>query len=510
MQSSSTAKLSRSSASNSVSRPSGLGKLIDTLGRFFASESVEAYLVGGVVRDLLLGRSGGDVDVAVAGGAQSIGGRLASSLGGRLVTLDPDRGFVRVVVPGPDAPTHVDVVVMNVGIAEDLARRDLTVDAMALRLSETGGLSSLESVIDPFGGREDLRGGVIRAVSPAVFKDDPARLMRAPRLAAQLRFTVDEETVGRIRRDAHLVSTVAPERIRDELLKLLAQPGAASRLRQLDDLDLLCRVFPELAEARGVTQPKEHYWDVFEHLIETVGQVERVLEAPSTTDEGFVAGMVPPFEGMREYFDQEASDGHTRAVLVKLAGLMHDVSKPATRTVESSGRIRFLGHHTEGAEVAGRILRRLRFSGRGVELMRLMVGHHLRPGQMSQKGELPTGRAIYRYFRDVGDAALDTLYLNLSDYLAARGPYLQPREWEDYCRVVGYILSEGLERKAPQALPKLISGHDIMESFRLSPGPQVGKLVDVVREAQANGEVGSKEDALALVKATLDAGGGGA
>ena len=461
------------------------------------------------MRDLFLGRPGGDVDVAFGGNSQSMGGRLASSLGGRLVPLDPARGIVRVVLPGPDAPTHVDVVAMEDGITEDLARRDLTVDAMALPLREAEGPGPLESVVDPFGGREDLRKGLIRAVSSSVFKDDPGRLMRAPRLAAQLGFALDEDTASRIRQDAHLVSTVAPERIRDELLKLLAQPNAVSCLHQLDDLDLLCRVFPELAEARGVTQPKEHYWDVFDHLIETVGQVERVLERRPAND-GFVSGMVPTFDGMTEHFDQEVGDGYSRAVLVKLAGLLHDVSKPATRTVESSGRIRFLGHHTEGAEVTGRILRRLRFSGRGVELMRLMVGHHLRPGQMSQKGDLPTGRAIYRFFRDVGDAAIDTLYLNLADYLAARGPHLQRWEWRDYCRVVGHILSEGLERKAPQSLPKLISGHDIMEAFRLSPGPKVGELVDVVREAQASGEVDSKKEALALVKATLGVGGDGA
>ena len=170
----------------------------------------------------------------------------------------------------------------------------------------------------------------------------------------------------------------------------------------------------------------------------------------------------------------------------------------------------FWGHHTEGAEISRRILKRLRFSRRGVELVQLMVENHLRPRQMAQPGELPTGRAVYRYFRDLEDAAIDTLYLNLADYLAARGPALRQGEWSEHCRVIGHILREGTERKAPESLSTLVDGHDIMGAFSLDPGPKVGLLLGLIQEAQASGEVSTREEALNLVKANLDLRDGGA
>ena len=136
-----------------------------------------------------------------------------------------------------------------------------------------------------------------------------------------------------------------------------------------------------------------------------------------------------------------------------------------------------------------------------------MVHHHLRPSQMAQKGETPSPKAVYRYYRDVGNVAVDTLYLNMADYLAARGPNLGRQEWVEHCRIVGHILREGLEQKAPQTLTNLLDGHDIMHTFDLRPGPQVGRLVELVREARASGEITTKDEALRLVEANVDAGG---
>ena len=484
--------------------PSPLPPLVTRLAEFFSSAGVSSYLVGGVVRDALLGRPTRDVDVAIEGDPQGIANSLASSLGGRVVVLDEKRSIVRVVFLGDlDISGSVDITPVNGGILKDLERRDFALDAMAVPLAEAAGGEPWGDIIDPGGGLSDLRTGVIRAVDSEVFKADPARLFRAARLASQLEFEIHEDTARQIRRDAHLVTTVAPERIRNELLKLLSEPKATLSLRRLDDLNLLCPVIPELEEARGVTQPKEHYWDVFDHLLETAGQVEMVVRDEPDGD-GFVADSVPSFGSMTEHFAGEISDGQTRLALLKLSGLLHDIAKPASKTVESSGRIRFFGHHTEGAEVAARILRRLRVSGRGVELVRLVVEHHLRPSQMAQKGELPTGRAIFRYFRDVGDAAIDTLYLNMADYLAARGPYLAQDEWSEHCRIVGHILRQGLEASAPERRPRLLDGHDIMETFGLSPGPSIGILINVVDEAQAGEEIATREEALALVEQSLN------
>ena len=483
--------------------------MVKTLGEFFASRGVTAYLVGGVVRDALLGRNTVDIDLAVEGRARAIAADLAAALGGHSFVLDDARDIVRVVVPGGHETLAVDLTPLPEGIQADLARRDFTLNAMAASVLDVRADGALVPLVDPYDGASDARAGVIRAVSPSVFAEDPIRLMRATRLCAQLGFRIAEETAERIQRDAHLVTTVSQERVRDELMGLMAEPNVVSSLRLLDRLGLLSHVIVELDQTRGVGQPKEHHWDVFNHIIETAGQVERLLQGPRDRGD-FVQDTMPRFPSMEGHFAQEVSDGHSRLTLLKFAGLLHDVAKPATKTVESTGRIRFLGHHIVGAEVSVSILGRLRFSGRGISLVSCLVQHHLRPGQMSQSGELPTRKAVYRYYRDVGDAAIDTLYLNLADFLAARGPGLNEADWAGHCRVVGHILEEGAAMTSNETLPRLVDGHEIMELLALPPGPKVGELLDSVIEAQASGEIASKEEAVHLVKDKMSAGGRGA
>ena len=320
--------------STSALGPIRLRQFTLELGAIFASQGVEAYLVGGAVRDAVLGRDGTDVDVALAADAPAVARKLASMLGGTFVTLDQTRGIARVVVTRNDDTCLVDLNTLHGGIDEDLQRRDFTVDAMAIPLSDGLPSQSRRDLIDPHSGLSDLRDGVIRAVTPSALEEDPARLVRAPRLSAQLRFEIDGDTKKQIQRRARLVSSVAPERIRDELLKQLAEPRATDSLRLLDELGLLRHIVPELAAADGVTQPKEHQWDVLNHLLETPGKVEAVVSGQSD-GAGFVGPDIPRFDGLEGHFAEEICDGHTRLTLLKMAGLLHDIAKPSTKTVES-------------------------------------------------------------------------------------------------------------------------------------------------------------------------------
>ena len=475
-------------------------EMLTSLASFLSVLGIEAYLVGGGVRDMLLGGELRDLDVAVKAAAAEVASDVASFLDGAAFPLDAERSIHRVVSSG----AVIDLVGID-DIREDLARRDFTVDAMAVSVSDLAN-GAAAPVIDPHGGMGDLKTREIRMVSPSVFADDPGRLMRAARLETQLGFKLSPDTEALVRKQAGLVDLVSGERVRDELLNILSEPGATTSLRRLDDLGLLSAALPEQDDSRGVTQPKEHYWDVFGHAMETPGQVE-VLLAHS---DGFVARMTPRFDGMDDYFAEQAADGHTRATMLKLAGLLHDIGKPATKTVEPSGRVRFIGHHTEGEEIAKAALTRLRLSRRGVDVVSGMVRHHLRPGQMAQGDDLPSARAVYRYYRDVGDVAIDTVYLNLADYAAARGPMLGEEEWAERCRTAAHILKAGAAPERPAAPRPLIDGHDIMDVFSLEPGPAVGAMLETVREAQAAGEVGSKEEALELVREKLKTGDAGA
>ncbi len=482
-----------------AARLPGLPAIVEPLRRFFSSRGLPAYLVGGVARDALLGRETLDIDIAVAGDVGLAATEAAAALGYRVHALDTARRIFRLS-PGHGAP-WVDISPLRGSIWEDLGGRDFTIDAMAIPLMGRADL------IDPYDGASDLERRKVRALSSGVFEDDPARLLRAVRLSAQLGFDVEPATRGWVKARAGLVSSVAAERVRDELMKLLGARSTARRIRDMDELGLLRRVIPELEDARGVAQPKEHYWDVFDHSIETVGQVERLLQSGEGRD---LLGTEAYLENLDEYFAQPASDGHSRLNLVKLAGLLHDISKPATKTVEPSGRIRFLGHHVEGSRVARDILTRLRFSRAGVELVSTMIENHLRPGQMAKRGEIPTRRAVYRFHRDLGEAAFDTVYLNMADYLAARGPALDAEDWRYRRQVAGHILrGRFLEERTTRPLG-LVNGHDIMNELGIAPGPRIGEMLEMVREAHASGEVSTKEEALRLIAVKLQPGGPGA
>jgi poly(A) polymerase len=459
------------------------------------------------VRDVLLGRHTADIDIALAGDALAIAPKVASVLGGKSVLLDEVNRVVRVVLLEqeelfPKVQWHLDFSSFAGTIEPDLARRDFAIDAMAVNLRQlVRGLPTVQ-VIDPFHGRDDLRQRVIRAVAETIFTTDPVRLLRAVRLAAELGFTVDGDTEALIQRDAHLIARVAGERVREELLRLLSVPGSGLFLSYLAQLGLLTAIFPELALTKGVVQPREHAWDVFEHSLKTVVAIDFLLhEGTWEYARAKVLALVPWSVALAQHFDQEISSGSTRKTLLRLGGLLHDLAKPQTKAIEAGGRIRFLGHAQEGAAIATNILERLKFSVKEIRFLELLIRHHLRPGQMSQQ-ELPTRRAIYRYFRDTGEAGIDILFLSLADHLATRGPDLDPAHWQEHTAIVRYVLEQHSQEEP--RLAKLVDGHDIINIFGISPGPPVGELLEAVHEAQATGEVTTREAALDLIKKLLE------
>ncbi len=461
------------------------------------------YLVGGSLRDALLGRALTDLDLAIAGDAPAFARRLADRLGGHFVLLDAERGTARVALDA--GPVRIiDVATLQGHILSDLARRDFTIDALAASIDAV--ITPPIALIDPHGGLPDLEKRTVRLVSEAALENDPLRLLRAVRLSVQLEFRLAPETAGAVRRHAGEIGRAAAERQRDELARCFATPRAGQSLRLMDNLGLLEQIVPEVTAGRGVSQPKEHYWDVFDHAIETVTALDFMLsdEAPTGGREARLwralweaLGFVEP--SLRSYLDEEVSEGRPRSVLLKLAGLLHDVAKPETRAPDATGRIRFFGHAELGAEMARTVLRRLRFSRREVELVAAMVEEHLRPGQLGQEGP-PTRRALFRFFRDTGEAAEGILLLSLADALAARGPGMRIERWRGHVAYVAHVLARREEEHEIVRPTRLLSGDDIMAGLAIGPGPQVGRLLAAIEEAQASGEVASREEALSFAR----------
>lgn len=477
--------------------------LVAGLARCLASRGAPAYLVGGSLRDAILGRPVRDVDVAVEGDSLTIARAIAEEMGATYVPLSPERGIARLVFPFEEGGVRdVDFASLRGDIAVDLALRDFTIDAMAAALPRNG----LFQLVDPFGGREDLTRGFVRAVTADAFEADGLRLLRAVRLAAELGFRIDPTTLNWIRQRTACLNGIAAERQREELVRMLSTGRASWALRTLDDLKLLERILPEVAATRGVEQPQEHYWDVFDHSLETVEALDFLLSDHPPEETRWATfwrelwGPLGWLPGGRDHFQEEVSEGHPRLALLKLGALLHDVAKPETKTVDSKGRVRFFGHAAAGARVAGEIMERLRFSTRETQLVALLAEEHLRPGQLSGEGGPPSRRALFRFFRDTGDAALDVLLLSLADHLAARGPRMRVTSWRNHVAYVNHVMARRHLEESLVEPPRLLTGHDVMDALGLEPGPEVGRLLRAVEEAQGAGEIRTREEALALVR----------
>lgn len=469
------------------------------------------WLVGGAVRDLLLGRPVHDWDFAVERGALRLARAVADTLGGAYFTLDAQRGAGRVIAAAPDGTRHeLDFAALRgADLEADLCARDFTVNALAL--------DEMGQMIDPTGGEADLAAGRVRATSEHAFRDDAVRLLRAVRMEAELGFRIEPQTAAWARRDAPLLAHPSAERVRDEFVRLLAAQGAASYLLRCDEFGLLVHVVPELESLKRVTQSPPHRFDVWRHTLVTVDTLEEVIAAVTGSGRtlrpgsGPVLADAPPVvwgdlarvlrqfaRDVAAHLAVEVSGGRERAVLLKLAALLHDVGKPRTWSQGADGRIHFYNHEPVGANIAAARLWELRFSRDEVERVIVIVGQHLRPAHLA-RAERVTRRAVYRYFRATGCAGVDVALLSLADHLATWGPNLDEARWARRLEVAETLLTHYFERHGETvAPPPLVTGDDLMAELGLQEGPQIGRLLEALREAQAAGEVRTRQEALAL------------
>lgn len=412
-----------------------------------------ALLVGGAVRDWLRGVVPHDFDWAAPDPAAAARG-LVAQRGGHVFALDEARGYWRVRLP--DGTEH-DFVPQPADVQEDLLRRDFTVNAM--------GLTAARDLLDPAGGRADLRAGRLRMVSEENLRADPLRAWRAARFMVTLGFKPDPGTEAAVRRiAADLAAGTLPmpaaERVRDEMQALLAAPEAARGLLALENLGLLALTLPELREGQGVTQGGFHHLDVFGHGVEALHQLlARTPDAP---------------------------------LPLRWAALLHDVGKPRTldRNPET-GRRTFYGHDKVGAALTTQILTRLRLPGDEVKYAARLVGAHM--------AQLPADdQAARRFAHRRRDLLPDLLRVMLADREAARGKDSSPAGRYAYMLAMNRVL-EALEAQ-PAAPAPLLSGEDVMGLLSLPPGPRVGEVLRALAEARAMGEVQTPEAARAWVR----------
>ncbi len=492
--------------------------MIDRVLGFIREAGRPAWLVGGYVRDQLLDRPTHDLDVIVPHGAVRLVRNLAKTFSGAWFVLDADRDVGRAILPLRTGESlEVDVARLRAPeLLEDLALRDFTVNAMAMDLA-----SETRALVDPFNGREDLNRQLLRAVSEGAFCDDPLRMLRGVRMVAELHLTIEDATYNLVRRDAPLLASVSPERVRDELMRIIVAPDSWRHLSLLSKLALLPHVLPESAAQCGVSQSTPHYQDVFDHSRSVLAHLHGIfallwpegpfgLPTPTEGDSTVIAAeqqwhetaaLLEPFKSeLRLHLSLPLAAGHSRRDLLSWAAVAHDWGKPAKRTVEESGRVRFFDHDHWGALLAQARLSALRMSADEISYVARLADLHMRPGELAH--EYPfSRRAEYRFFRDAEEIGPDVALLGLADHLATHAPAPDRIGWEKRRQTTRVLLETFFRERNERVNPTpLLNGRQVMHALGLEPGPKVGELLEALLEAQATGVVHTEGDALAWLQ----------
>jgi poly(A) polymerase len=476
-----------------------------------------AFFVGGAVRDAILGRVSPDIDIAVSPGkARACAQKLAKAFGGNWFTLDEETGVYRVNARSPFA-FQIDVAAFQgKDMDADLRRRDFTVNSAAYPVTAPfsitqaeGGLRFLlgdaKKLLDPLGAARDCGKKTIAPCGKTIFRDDPLRMMRVFRNAAELDFSVSPALPPLVKKHRALIDGVAGERVREELLRTLAVPRSKYWLEQMDGAGLLTAVFPELEPQRKCALVYYGKGGVLRHTLDVVDRMEYLL--------AHLPRVFPEFKNQLAPFARRAS-------ILKFAALLHDIAKPATAK-KIDGRLRFFLHEEQGARMAEGEMRRLHFSKADMRLVCAMIAGHLRPGHLATGAEI-TPRAVYRYFRETGDAALPLLLLCWADYasyltyaqlekllpdtgrepfaLTKKLPQQGPLKTLRHMQLVNHMFRLYFSQTARVLPQRVIDGNTVMKALRIKPGRVIGRILDEISLAQVDGKVKNRADALAFVK----------
>jgi len=437
-----------------------------------------SWTVGGSLRDELLGREVTDIDIAVEGDPEAAARELAKEMRGPVFRLSEAFGAWRVV-DRRGGRVYDFAPLQGETIEEDLRKRDFTINAMARE--RDGGDAQL---IDPLGGRADIESRTLRVIGPEAYESDPLRPLRLARFAAELGFSPDPESERLTVEAAHRVPEASGERVFAELRRLVLAPGAVEGLALADRLGLVHAVLPEVAELHDVEQSHFHHKDVYGHTLEVL---ERLigLEAEAAGE-------------LREVLDEPLADELTRGEALRFGALLHDIGKPATHDVRDDGRVTFMGHDRLGEEMVRQVCGRLRASQRLSRFLEAVTRHHLVLGFLVHERPLDR-RAVYRYLRRTSPVAVEVTLLSCADRLATRGNNAE-RAIDTHLELARELMPAALEwrRTGPPRLP--LRGDELARETGIEPGPELGRMLEELREAAYAGEIDDRDDAVELAR----------
>ena len=445
---------------------------------FILSKINEGYLVGGSVRDALMGKSFVDRDIAIKG-AEDFAKKLAEEFNATFIVLDPEYKIYRLVLE--DKINYLDISeIQGVNIKEDLARRDFAMNAIAIDLSNG-------EIIDPFSGKCDIENEVIRHIKDSNFEEDPLRVLRAFRFASTTGFELSEDTKNCINKYKHLLFTPAKERINYELMKLFGGYNCSKTLLVMDEFGILEELFPFVKEMKQVPPNTHHHLDLFHHVVETVRNIDELYLQASKVE--------------KEHLETVDFGGFPRLNHIKIAGFLHDIGKFSTWTIEEdTGRHRFIKHDDVGAKMCIPFLKDLKFSKKQIEYISAMIKNHIYPSNVIVAPDL-SEKVMMRYIRKMEVNVIDNIILAKADRLSARGEAITEDIVAENINGLNKLLDFYLSKKdSLKPLPKLLDGQEIMEIKNIPQSPELGKIINALKEAQLNGDIVTRDDAIEFIK----------
>lgn len=480
------------------------------LVRSCVPENLPVYLVGGAVRDLLLGQTVNDLDFVLPSGSLELAKKVRRQLGAVGYTLDDERQTGRVILnQGEPNEIILDFVSYARGsLQEDLKSRDFTINTMAVDLDKP------EELLDFLGGEQDLYEHRLQAASSSSMQLDPLRVLRGIRFVRSFHLQIEPETMRLMQEAAPRLKEVSGERIRDELFKILSQGNAASAFRMMDEVGALLPIFPDLAEL--IQQPAifPHVHPLWEHTLQVISYIEVFLEessAPSAnavtmpyiqTAQNMLSSYIKP---LKEMLNKPLQAGRKRQSLLILAALYHDAGKPLVQTQDAQGRFHFYGHEEAGMQLMENRARALMLGKEEIAYLVALVKQHMQLHFYSKPETELTDRAIYRYFQNLGEAGLDNAILSLADTLAAFEDTLPMEAWQREVNAVEKLFSAWNEQqKTIIQPPKLLDGKDLQHIFQLKPGHLIGESLEALQEAQAAGEIHDQTAAIDFIQRYLE------
>ncbi|MBM3137166.1 MAG: HD domain-containing protein [Chloroflexi bacterium] len=464
----------------------------------------EVYLVGGYIRDLLANRPSRDFDFVLKKNSIQAGRSIADHFKGDFYILDQKRQIARaIILNGLKEKTVVDCSLLDEnGINADLRRRDFSINALALDINHP------DQIIDYLGGIEDLEEKRLRFCSEISLELDPVRALRSVRFIQSFELQVSSETRDLIKLNSKRLVEISSERIRDEVFNIFALERIQDSISLLDDFGILEMIFPEISPLKTINPGSPHVHSVYEHTIRVVeifGILVRSMifenyqinEAILKKAEEVIFAFKPD---LRTYFSRALTPGRSIFTLSHFAALYHDCAKGVLQAIERDGKISFPGHAETGAEIAGERGKELALSGVEIDFVQRMIRHHMKKEFQQDAENINLNLWLYRFFKKVKSAGVAVSLFHLADVLATYEGNLTDERWQSALEFTSQILDGWFNQYDIVVEPKkLISGDEIIERYKLSPGGVIGELVEFVRENQAAGNISSREDALTLL-----------